>query len=448
MEFWKWTDRDYTGFREFDKELKKLVDRNGLSWYPWVGSKYRSGGILVVGESNYTNQDADKDPEKAIKRVETDKWFTRRVVERLALAASPKVGTFDAIAQLLSTKCTSWKYGDCGSEIRNTWHMIAFMDICQRALWSDKKSDSPKGVRKNVTKQDFVIGWEIVRQVVEILNPQKILVVSRGACNHFISRAALKEVEVGKRIAKTCCEGKCTWMFIDHPSYWGREYSGSGAKSYSFMHWRRGVSKVLKLMQKTSDVKSPVKEKNVREKTVVTRVNGKLQRRDKMMKNDILNEEQKQIEEVKQTIIRYLAANGETDPIAYPSARGRGYHGAFHCHEQPLGVVLNLDRRPRGQIRFYFESYCPRIDGEPEFDRWFCADGRNRINAYFHDSKPSLKMEVRNPIAPSQTQRILADVIVPNVNWEVGLSKDGLGLILISYRTIRGALDYAKVFEP
>ena len=202
MSFWEWTDKDYTGSRKFDKKLKELVSKKGLSWYPWVGSKYKKGGVLVIGESNYADSNTASDSKSAVEMVENDELFTRRVIDVLGLRDGN--GTLDRISKILHHDWTTWDTVE-GRGFREKWNDLAYVDISQRVVWTGAvygNEKEPSGIKTKVLDEDIAAGWPLMLKVCDVLKPSKILVFSSRSFNCFPYRDQAVESLVGVRCAR------------------------------------------------------------------------------------------------------------------------------------------------------------------------------------------------------------------------------------------------------
>jgi len=176
--------RSCAGDMKVRKALEALHSNRVLTWYPWIGSEYTRGGLLVVGESNYANGDVGHTPDAARKAVDGNVYFTECVVSRFCINRSERNPTFDGITNVL---CDDLKK-DILSAGRHTWGRIAYMDVIQQSMRGKGKDWKTGEGRSRPTKGMWGPGWNAVLEVMEILKPGSLLFVGAGVANHFSSK--------------------------------------------------------------------------------------------------------------------------------------------------------------------------------------------------------------------------------------------------------------------
>ena len=156
--------------RRYDEELCRLIKNDGLSWLLWIGDEYCETNLLVVGESNYADQDTpDEDAKSAGLRVKQNHKFTRGVVSCFCVCRKRKNQTFDGIGFVLQSGS---RY--LIEESVKVWRRIAFMDLVQIPMLGKGWG---KVARNRPSMEAMEDGWCVLRKVVEILKPKAILFV-------------------------------------------------------------------------------------------------------------------------------------------------------------------------------------------------------------------------------------------------------------------------------
>ena len=163
--------------------FKALHAKDVLTWYPWIGSDFTKGGLMVIGESNYADGDCGPTPEAACKAVDGNVHFTESVVSRFCTNRRERNPTFDGITNVL---CDYGK-NDILSAGRFVWNRIAYMDVIQRSMVGRCKS-WPGKKRSRPSEDMWAPGWNAVLKVIEILQPGALLFVGAGVARHFSTK--------------------------------------------------------------------------------------------------------------------------------------------------------------------------------------------------------------------------------------------------------------------
>jgi len=196
-----------------DRYDGKLKDIPGLTWLPWVGKGYCDTRILVVGESNYTDEGM-----AAI--VDGDKWFTRKVSNYFCISEQERRAgqAMRYIARRLMTSVHD--------TVPKVWSQIAYMDVCQKCLVK------VEGERPRPTPDNYESGVLPVCSVVDVLRPKLVIFVSKGAFDYFKNRQCLRKLKdysiltylnaptetIGKLHTKNC---DVPVAFTTHPGGFG-----------------------------------------------------------------------------------------------------------------------------------------------------------------------------------------------------------------------------------
>ena len=159
------------------KALLELHKLGVLTWKPWIGGRYKQGGLLVVGESNYANDDKGVTSDAAVAAVNGDWEFTNKVVDDFCLSRRKSNGTFDGVTYLLKQSSDA-EVRSVSSEV---WNSFAYMDLIQEAM----KGTGWKGT-ENRTKSErpskhlWKPGWVALAEVVKLLKPGSLMFVGSG----------------------------------------------------------------------------------------------------------------------------------------------------------------------------------------------------------------------------------------------------------------------------
>ncbi len=237
-------DTDRSGKR-VHKALEGLHAKGELTWLPWIGSDYVCGGLMVVGESNYADEDCGPTPEAACRAVDGNVHFTECVVSRFCINRSERNVTFDGVTNVLRKD----RAEDILSAGRSAWGRIAYMDVIQQSMCGKgKKWPTVKG-RFCPTEEMWVPGWKAVFGVIDILKPGALLFVGAGVAKHFsrkyIPAGYMAEMKDGDKIERHIWRSgylvysggqKIKVCAIPNPG---------GARGFSPDKWRKRVQKYL-----------------------------------------------------------------------------------------------------------------------------------------------------------------------------------------------------------
>lgn len=187
-----------------EKAFLELHKRNVLKWLPWVGNGYEPGGLLVVGETNYANDDSGATPSDAVANVNGNWRFTHDVVDRFCLSRRNSNRTFDVITHLLKESDAA-KAAHVSAEV---WQSLAYMDLIQTAM---KGRGWENGYKRNAIerpqKQLWKPGWEALIEVIRILKPGSLLFVGAGLackCNgKFLPNGTESHIANVRKVGKT-----------------------------------------------------------------------------------------------------------------------------------------------------------------------------------------------------------------------------------------------------
>lgn len=154
--------------KSFDLELKKI---SGLTWLPWIGEQYENNEqrILLVGESHYTKPDEKLSIEQAKELLLRDENFTREVIKECPIEKLWRNNMFDNLHR------TFFLNNDFETTL--FWKNVAFYNFVQRPM--------DYSYKERPTEDDFLRGWEIFNEIINILKPSAYLFIGVGASNFF-----------------------------------------------------------------------------------------------------------------------------------------------------------------------------------------------------------------------------------------------------------------------
>ncbi len=146
--------------RNMDKKLEEI---QGLTWLPWIGKEYFSCSdpIMVIGESHYVHDNYTPD------KIDSEPGYTREVLNEYVengREGGNQWTMYESIEKILRDIC--FENNRCRTEI---WNSIAYMNIIQHAQC--EKSGKKKW-------EDFLSGWKVVLQVVNVLKPRIVVCFS------------------------------------------------------------------------------------------------------------------------------------------------------------------------------------------------------------------------------------------------------------------------------
>ena len=129
----------------FDSEFDKIEN---LTWYPWVGEKYRNGTrrVLIIGDSHYAVENGIFSQECYDDFMST-KMTTRGIVE-----CHFNNETWNFYRNLEGTFPDS----------DNLWSKIAFYNFIQRPM---KQSNAVP------EEQDYLVAWRCFADLIKVLKP-------------------------------------------------------------------------------------------------------------------------------------------------------------------------------------------------------------------------------------------------------------------------------------
>jgi hypothetical protein len=182
----------------FDEALKTLLNK-GLRWLPWIGKDYRKsiGKILIVGESHYTNeQDLNRVVEKKAE-CHGNVLLTREIVAEYPLegyeagwlnnAGRRNNPTFDNLHRVL-LKDDLLQAIDIKRRGR-LWEQFAFYNFIQNAM------DYGNNRRERPSTDDFLRGWRLFVQLIEVLHPKVCVFIGVQASNFFNEAMCKLEIQ-------------------------------------------------------------------------------------------------------------------------------------------------------------------------------------------------------------------------------------------------------------
>lgn len=181
----------------FDEALKPVLDK-GLTWFPWIGKDYAKSAhkTLVIGESHYTNEpNLDKVADKKME-CHSNQLLTREIVCEYPLegyeagwrnnGGRRNNPTFDNLHRAL-LRDDLLQPADIEKRGR-LWDQIAFYNFIQNAMdYGDNRRERP-------SVSDFLLGWRLFVQLIEVLCPNVCVFIGVQASNTF--NEAMRNLEI------------------------------------------------------------------------------------------------------------------------------------------------------------------------------------------------------------------------------------------------------------
>ena len=156
--------------KKFDPELNSI---RGLTWLPWIGRDYLTGGVLLLGESHYCYENYTP------KDIENYRQETREVIEEYATRgknAGNQWKTYEPMEAVVN--------GIMDLSEGKIWSHVSYMNLIQKCM--DNNNARPHW-------EDFLFGWKIVLQVINILRPAICVCFSTDKKNNRVNFNRLEE---------------------------------------------------------------------------------------------------------------------------------------------------------------------------------------------------------------------------------------------------------------
>jgi hypothetical protein len=143
---------------------------DGLTWDPWIGEGYTDTGLLLLGESFYS---------------EGSGWLSRRDAARHMVnnqgrnsskPAFSKSRLFRSVERTLLSKSHTTM-----AEREALWTSTAFFNLVQRPMASRK--ERPKD-------SDFDLGWRVMLETAKVIKPQvciRLGIAGIGRLGHYLA---------------------------------------------------------------------------------------------------------------------------------------------------------------------------------------------------------------------------------------------------------------------
>lgn len=198
---------------EYDSTLTSITPC--LFMLPWIGEKYRSTGILFIGESDYYDG------------AQFDNNWKREWILKERIQSTGKG------SKLLNNIDRTFLDHLNFENQSNLWNSIAYTNLVQRPMnWMENKNDKPN-------YDDFFAGWKTTLQAVFILKPKFIIkwgfsgdgVLRDNICNEKYVDWKCENINDNNRflLLKHTSNYEVKILFIRHPSMY---YSWSTWKEY------------------------------------------------------------------------------------------------------------------------------------------------------------------------------------------------------------------------
>ena len=229
----------------YDEQLKKInIYKVHPELLPFVGEMYDLNQILLVGESHYIR----KEDSKNLKALEnsrdkwyTDEWFnvtdhpllnsfgyyiTRRIVLNFMNGCKQKTKFFSNVLKEYPSKNP---LEDCGKVRFNDFAFMNYMQIPSYKYGST--------IFNQATEYDYNIAKETLENVIEVLQPEKVIFLSKGAYDKFKNNN-----ETDKNLIKDGVYPKIDWVYHPTCRWWHRKITNEN-KPY---HNKEYFHKIIK----------------------------------------------------------------------------------------------------------------------------------------------------------------------------------------------------------
>jgi hypothetical protein len=156
--------------KNYDISLDSQFDAiEGLTWKPWVGKDYLNSDnkVLLIGESHYgTNGSAIN--------LEQRPNFTRDYINNRCLGNLSEENKQEH--KFFSNTIKVIGNSESGELRQNIWFNAAFYNFVQRPLTDVKKRPQTK---------DFRLGWEVLEDVLDVVQPSYCIFLGVAAASSF-----------------------------------------------------------------------------------------------------------------------------------------------------------------------------------------------------------------------------------------------------------------------
>lgn len=205
----------------YDEQLKKInIYKIHPELLPFVGENYEEKRILIIGESHYISKDDSKNKDKLEGLRElwyTEEWLkgpdnpllnsfgyfiTRRIVLNFMNGCPQKTNFFSNILMAY--------LGKENDDDRTKFSDFAFMNYMQ--IPSFKYGST---IFNQATEYDYNIAKETLENVIEVLQPKKVIFLSKGAYDKFKNNN-----ETDKNLIKDGGYPKIDWVYHPACSWW------------------------------------------------------------------------------------------------------------------------------------------------------------------------------------------------------------------------------------
>lgn len=145
----------------------KLSNIEKLKWLPFVGNEYFNNSfdnrMIIIGESHYLSE---KDFSSG---MDKNLSLTREIVDWIGIKKNyGRTKFFQNLYRAL--------FQNDNIDITRFWGMISFYNFVQRPMKTRKSRPSV---------DDFINGWEVFFELLEILKPNKCIFIGTSASHHL-----------------------------------------------------------------------------------------------------------------------------------------------------------------------------------------------------------------------------------------------------------------------
>lgn len=159
----------------YDSEFKKLADQGSLSWYPWVGDRYRHANnkVLFVLESAYKN-DSNRNTIETLN-------FERQSIHEVFIKGDTYSRTFNTIRKFTQELFTENTPSDA------IWRSLAYHNVIQRPMDYTGKS------REKPTDTDYADSLPCFKRILETLRPTLCICMGVTLAKHLLLNEYFKD---------------------------------------------------------------------------------------------------------------------------------------------------------------------------------------------------------------------------------------------------------------
>lgn len=171
---------------KLDKAFEKIEK---LHWLPWVGKNYfdpqNEPKLIIVGDSHYAWDEGSEDENDGVRLMLENTDFTRQDVNKYGMLQGWWKEGNKIQTRVKNLEKTLSIESENANAKRQFWERVCYFNILQKPLKSRSSIDRPPF-------QDFLDGWDVFYEVLDVLKPSYCLFNGVDASKHFYSHLAKK----------------------------------------------------------------------------------------------------------------------------------------------------------------------------------------------------------------------------------------------------------------